>query len=242
MQCPKCRFNSPDSAIECPRCGIVFSKYNNYLESQDSTKSEENPCQRFCSTLKELFFPLDTESHTLVTIGHGIVFLVLLAWGVRLMLASIESNAVGFSFLHLINLPFHEAGHILFRPFGRFMSVLGGSLLQLIVPLTFLLAFLLKYRNAFGAAVCLWWFGENFLDLAPYINDARAGRLMLLGGVTGRDMPGYHDWEVILGQLGLLEYDHLFATFAKTLGSGIMLLSLVWMGTLLWLSIRDSLD
>ena len=31
------------------------------------------------------------------------------------------------SFLHLPDLVFHEAGHIIFSPFGRFMTVLGGS-------------------------------------------------------------------------------------------------------------------
>lgn len=44
--------------------------------------------------------------------------------------------ALGHSFIHLINLVFHEAGHILLAPFGSFMMSLGGSLLQAIVPLT----------------------------------------------------------------------------------------------------------
>ena len=39
------------------------------------------------------------------------------------------------SFLHLINLLFHEAGHIIFSPFGQFMTMLGGSLMQVLVPI-----------------------------------------------------------------------------------------------------------
>jgi len=49
------------------------------------------------------------------------------------------------------------------------------------------------------------------MDAAPYINDARAGQLILRGGVTGRDQPGYHDWENILRDLGWLQYDHTIA-------------------------------
>ena len=36
------------------------------------------------------------------------------------------SADVNESFLHLPNLVFHEAGHVIFSPFGRFMTVLGG--------------------------------------------------------------------------------------------------------------------
>ena len=50
------------------------------------------------------------------------------------MSASIESNMAGNSFLHLVNLPFHEAGHIISRPFGAFITSLGGTPGQLLMP------------------------------------------------------------------------------------------------------------
>ena len=125
--------------------------------------------------------------------------------GIKFMLAPLETNYVGESFWHLINLPFHEAGHIIFRPFGRFMTSLGGSLAQLLMPLICLTVFLLKTKDTFAASFCLWWFGENFMDLAPYINDARTLTLPLLGGNTGRTSPyGFHDWEFILKESGLI--------------------------------------
>jgi len=37
-------------------------------------------------------------------------------------------------FMHLVNLPFHEAGHIIFKAFGRFIIFLGGCLGQLLMP------------------------------------------------------------------------------------------------------------
>ena len=62
------------------------------------------------------------------------------------------------------------------------MMSLGGSLLQVIVPLACAWAFYFQQDDRFGASVCVWWAGENLLDLAPYIDDARSLQLMLLGG------------------------------------------------------------
>jgi hypothetical protein len=82
--------------------------------------------------------------------------------------------------------------------------------------------------------VALWWFGENFIDMAPYINDARSLQLMLLGGVTGKERPGFHDWENILGTLGLLPYDHIIAQSAMWFGLICMLFACSWAGCLIF--------
>jgi hypothetical protein len=135
----------------------------------------------------------------------------------------------------LINLPFHEAGHIIFRPFGQFITSLGGTLGQLLMPLICMGTLLFKTRDPFGAAVTLWWFGENFLDIAPYMDDARAGDLPLIGGNFGHSSPyGFHDWEYLLTESNLIEYDHVLASIVFVIGIIIMLLSLVWAGFLLF--------
>jgi hypothetical protein len=195
-------------------------------------------------TLIELIARLlfaDTPGSPERLVLRALVSLGLLAWTWSLARASIESNAVGASFLHLINLPFHEAGHVIFMFFGRFLMTLGGSLMQLLVPAALTLVFLTRHRDPFGAAVTFWWFGENLLDLAPYINDARALELVLLGGRTGKEVEG-HDWERILWDLGLLAHDHTIARLAHFIGGVIMLLACAWAATLVirqWRS-RDS--
>jgi hypothetical protein len=105
-----------------------------------------------------------------------------------------EKSFTVMPFMHLVNLPFHEAGHIIFMPFGRFMMFLGGTLAQLLMPIICMSALLMTSRNTFGASASLWWLGQNFMDIAPYINDSRALKLILIGGVTGREVEG-HDWE-----------------------------------------------
>jgi hypothetical protein len=99
--------------------------------------------------------------------------------------------------------------------------------------------FLLKTRDAFAASIGLWWLGQSFLDVAPYINDARAMQLTLLGGVTGRDVPGYHDWESILRDLGWLQYDHTLAGLAYLTGAALMLLAIAWGAAVLYLQYKN---
>lgn len=164
--------------------------------------------------------------------GRLLLFLALLVWGWKFMTSPLESNYAGESILHLVNLPFHEAGHIFFMPFGRFMTVLGGTLGQILMPLICVATFLLKTRDPFAASVALWWTAENFMDTAPYINDARALELMLLGGVTGQEVEG-HDWEYLLGTLGWLPYDHVLAHLSQWLGITMMAFALLWGGILL---------
>jgi predicted Zn finger-like uncharacterized protein len=40
--CPKCGFGNPDKALECLRCGIIFTKYEAYLEKKRLVEEETN--------------------------------------------------------------------------------------------------------------------------------------------------------------------------------------------------------
>lgn len=130
------------------------------------------------------------------------------------------------SFLHLPDLVFHEAGHLIFSPFGQFMSVLGGSLLQVLIPVVCAVAFI-RQEQLFGAAICVWWAGQNLVDLAPYIADARALQIVLLGGRTGAEVEG-HDWEYILTRLRITHFDRTLGRISHALGTLIMIASLVF--------------
>jgi hypothetical protein len=171
--------------------------------------------------------PLEIAINPFHFAGRILVFVILLIWGLKFITTPLETNYTGESFLHLINLPFHEAGHLLFMPLGRFMAILGGSLGQILMPLICLGTFVLKTRDPFGASVALWWTAENFMDVAPYINDARAMDLVLLGGFTGKEVDA-HDWNNLLTMVGWLQHDHRLAQFSYGIGIALMLLSLGW--------------
>ncbi|TRZ98097.1 MAG: hypothetical protein D4R81_11215 [Nitrospiraceae bacterium] len=191
------------------------------------------------SLIKEFLLPQPKDVNHILFAGRVVVLIGLAAWGYRFVTHTWYSTYVMESFMHNINLPFHEAGHIFFSPFGRFMTVLGGSLMQLLMPLVCLGAFLYPNRNAFAAAVALWWFAENLMDLAPYIGDSRAGELPLLGGVTGSEVEDYHDWEYLLKTTGWLHSDHKIAAGAYMAGRWLMVLAFLWGAWVLWMQYQN---
>jgi hypothetical protein len=136
-----------------------------------------------------------------------------------------------------VHLVFHEAGHVLFSWCGEFMTVLGGSLLQVLMPFLWFLAARFKGRDAFAGALCLWLMGHSLVDVSPYINDARSLQMVLIGGVTGREVEG-HDWEWILTRLDLLHRDVFISRRVLSVGRWIMALSLGWAAIVLVFDFR----
>jgi len=123
-----------------------------------------------------------------------------------------------------IDLAIHEFGHMLFMPFGipilgTTLVILGGSLTEVAFPLLFVGYFLRKRedrrgRDVFAAMVCLWWSAIALLATAIYCADSRAGKLMLLDGLTGQESDG-HDWYNLLDRWGLLEHDTEIARWMR---------------------------
>lgn len=165
-----------------------------------------------------------------------ITFVGLILWSVKFIKAGVDWEVLGSSFMHSINLPFHEFGHIFFRPFGKFMHILGGSLFQVAMPLGLMLYFVLKEENTFAGSVTLWWSGQSFIDLSPYIDDAIYRSLPLVGG-GGEES---HDWGNLLTMTNQLHNTHAIAKVSFYIGVILILLALFW-GALLLLEQRKKL-
>lgn len=214
-ECPKCAATVDAGSLECCRCGVIFAK----VQARDDRE------QVAVALLSPPAPPAKVDPlQQLARLAKGVLLVVLVVW--TWQFASAPAGAAANSWLHLPNLVFHEAGHVVFAVFGRFVSVLGGSLLQFALPVGLAVGFL-RQDDAFGAAVCVWWAGENLLDLAPYIADARALQLVLLGGKTGAEVEG-HDWEYLLAQLGWLRFDRILGQWAHGLGLLMMVGALIW--------------
>jgi hypothetical protein len=104
-----------------------------------------------------------------------------------------------YRWLDSLDLAIHETGHLLFAFAGDTLTLLGGTLLQLLIPLAFVLT-LWRRGDRHGATVPLWWAGQNCWNISVYIKDARVQALPLVGG-------GEHDWALLLEQWGWLERD-----------------------------------
>ncbi len=131
-------------------------------------------------------------------------------------------NAV---FMHLINTPIHEAGHVFFRILGEFMGIAGGSLFQTIVPMIFF-GYFVWNKKPFSASIVLFWVGNNFLDVYVYANDAVVMQLPLLSGVTGSE-GGFHDWNYLLIKTGLLNHTVFVAKMIRFSGTVITIAAIL---------------
>ena len=243
--CPKCSYVRKESDIVdagvCPACGIIFSKWmkQKYSSPDNVTISTSEIVLRKRKDLFELLINtvlfIEPRVNNFNFYGRlfGLLLMIYLGWGFITMDFHLNPYPLMDSFLHNIHLIFHEAGHIVFIPFGYFMTILGGTLGQLIMPTLFMGSFLYKH-NTFAASVALWWLAHSFMDIAPYVDDAKVQQLILLGGRTGVDAPGSHDWNNILNRLDRLEYCNDYANFSFNLGIALMLISFIWAAYILF--------
>jgi hypothetical protein len=172
-----------------------------------------NPLPAFVQEiLDEPWRPVSTSTLAVASAGFALLFLLALT-----------SEQGWIPLLDGVNLLFHEAGHPLFGLFGwEALTVLGGTLMQLLVPLLVAGSFMIR-RDTLGVAVAGVWTFENLLNIARYVADARAQVLPLLGG-------GEHDWTDLLGRWGCLAQDIQIGRGIRALGWLGMLACWVWLG------------
>jgi len=147
-------------------------------------------------------------------------------YGGHLALMGIPEWEMSQSFMHLVLLPFHEFGHIFFRPFGEFMMLLGGTLFQVLMPLGLGAYFIVRNRDPFAGSLMLWWAAAGVMDSAPYIYDAWKPQHVLLTGRTGDT--GAHDFVDVLGDLGLLRQAQPIGRAVHAFSVLLMAAALAW--------------
>jgi len=126
-----------------------------------------------------------------------------------------------YRWLDLVNLVFHEAGHAVFGFLGDFLGVLGGTLMQLLIPAIATGHFLLNGQRWSGM-VTLFWVSQSLFNVSVYVKDARAQALPLLGGDGV-----IHDWNWLLGRLGLLSWDQVIGSVFYTMGLLVLTVSIL---------------
>ena len=123
-----------------------------------------------------------------------------------------------YRWLDSLDLAIHETGHLVFAFGAQTLTILGGTLMQLIVPAAFVVA-LWRSGDPHGATVPLWWVGQNCWNISVYVKDARAQELPLVGS-------GEHDWALLLGNWGWLERDQALGGTVYLLGFLLYLLAI----------------
>jgi len=128
-----------------------------------------------------------------------------------------------------ITLGIHELGHLILGPLGAWPGIAGGSLAQIAAPAAaaWILA---RQRDYFGIAVGAAWLAFSLFGLATYIGDARARELPLVA-LTPDPI---HDWNWMLGRLGLLSADHALAFLCRAAAAVLWAGAMVLGSWLLW--------
>jgi hypothetical protein len=237
QKCPKCQYERTTAdhhVMEgiCPACGIAYSKWKDGAPVPPSISVLRSKEARYGFRRKLwgtlTYIPERVDGPTFW--GRCVLLGIFVVWGASFMFHGLDWEYIGGSFMHNVNLAFHEFGHVLFMPFGRFMTILGGSLFQIMMPLIALFCFSLQRRDNFAAALMLWWTGQSFIDVAPYIADAKYRSLPLILGM-GEE---FHDWGNLLTMLNRVDAAGTYANIAFGLGCILMLLSFYWAGWVLW--------
>lgn len=133
----------------------------------------------------------------------------------------------GGSIFSGINLGFHEMGHAAFFWSGnRILTAAGGTIFEVGIPLVAGAYLLVKQRDPFGAAFCLFWMGTALVGAGLYAADARAQALPLVSPFGPVDVDS-HDWTVILMKYGRLSKDQEIGGALQTAGMWAMFASVL---------------
>ena len=245
-KCPKCGHeNAEDTApAACAACGLVYAKYLQTLAARESgvpirarTASmgpveDEEAEPGIVQQVKDMLVYTPDEVDPLFVYARAALFVAVVIYGIRILGMDIEDWEVSRTLIHMPMVPIHEFGHVIFMPFGEFMTLLGGSLFQCGLPLIFGGIFVYRNRDTFSASLMLWWSSVAVLDVAPYIWDAQEPRAILLTGRTGEN--GAHDFIDVLGDLGLLTRARTCGEVVWWFGAAMMMVAFAWGAAMLW--------
>lgn len=163
-------------------------------------------------------FIFTRRNQTFMQINYPKLIFAILASVYFLSIAYAPLNG---SLLDIVDLPIHETGHLLFRLFGEFMMIAGGSLFQVIVPAVFV-GYFIRHEKYYSAAIVLFWVGQSILNVFVYANDAVVMQLVLLGGHTGSE-GAFHDWNFLLTETGLIDSTPKVAGLIRILGTFVII-------------------
>jgi len=133
-----------------------------------------------------------------------------------------------FGLVDYADILFHEAGHPIFGMFGNeFLGVLGGTLMQLLMPVGVGIYFFMT-GQLFSSAVSGVWAALNLFNISVYANDAWEMALPLVGNGDR-----IHDWNYMLDSLDIL---HRYKTVSFAIHASGVCVLVVSVLAGLWLS------
>ena len=237
--CPKCG-HTPLPAEQalpaaCPACGIVLAKFGVRPARALQADSEDAPPGG--GFLARWLLHVPAEVSTVNWYARCATIAVFTLYTFKIFHdTDISYGDIGGIFLMKAILPWHEAGHVVFRVFGQFMTILGGTLGQHLFPIVLGMALLVKRRDPFGAALAFWLLGYSMIYTGWYMHDAGDPQAMMISGLSSADSDG-HDFVNIFSALGGWWLLHAIGIgiFVGRIGEAMMCAGLGWGIYMVWL-------
>ena len=176
------------------------------------------------ATLSERFPFLDALEEQWEPVSRG----ALIGW-LAFYVLLIGNAVLGgqlFKWFDLVFVPIHEGGHLLFRFFGEWLMVAGGTFLQLFVPFALAVYFAFR-RQVPGTAFCAFFFFEQFLPIGTYMADALCQCLEYV--TVGDPDNAEHDWYYLFSRAGVVQHDTQIGNAFRVLGWIGMLMTVAWL-------------
>lgn len=162
----------------------------------------------------------NTKSSSVPGIVARLAVLAFFTWEA---IRQLRSHDFEFSLFGGVIFGVHELGHLVFAPFGELLTIAGGSIAQVALPVAAIALFAYR-KDRYAVAVCGCWLAISLGQLAVYMADARAESLDL---VSFSPEGGGHDWNYLLERWNLLRRDVALGHFTKF--TGWLVLALSWL-------------
>ncbi len=117
------------------------------------------------------------------------------------------SNQGHYTLIDNFDLIIHEPGHLIFSFFGETILMLGGTLMQLILP-SLLILYGLRAHKLIWTQLSMCFLAQNLINISVYAGDAVAMKLRLLGPPGAK-----HDWHYLLMKYNMLDMTDDVAMF-----------------------------
>ncbi len=117
------------------------------------------------------------------------------------------SNQGNYTFIDNFDLIIHEPGHLFFSFMGDTLHMLGGTLMQLILP-SLLILYCLRAHKIFWTQLSMCFLAQNLINISVYAGDAVTMKLHLFGPPGAK-----HDWHYLLMKYNMLDMTEDIAMF-----------------------------
>jgi len=210
----KCPYCGADNAADSEFCGACYKN----LRIPDEVRA----AAKIKKILAAAALPAETAAPPLSRPAAHLWTRLAVIAGLFIFYLRWHKQENYFSPLDYINLAFHEAGHVFLGFLPRFIMTLGGTLFQLLIPAACLIHLMRRGANL-GWQLCLFWTGENLLNISVYAGDSLKQELPLVGG-------GVHDWTYLLTEVGLIAHPEGVARTIFLAGSAVIFWSFYLIG------------